>query len=140
MSEFATPPPPPPPWSGPPLAEYDKRLIAGLIDYAAPYVPYAVFLFVSFSLAMLLWLAGTAWIIYQKVQEGNTGQSLGKQVAGTRLVLEATGQPVGGGLAVGRYFLHILDGICLIGYLFPLFDPKKQTFADKILKTVVVVA
>ncbi|MGH9149097.1 MAG: RDD family protein [Acidimicrobiales bacterium] len=127
--------------SGPPLAEYDKRLIAGAVDYLAPLVPYILFLFAGApALAFLLWLAGLGWIIYQKVQEGSTGQSIGKKVAGTKLVLEATGQPVGAGLAVGRYFLHILDGICLIGYLFPLWDPKKQTFADKILKTVVVMA
>lgn len=28
--------------------------------------------------------------------------------------------------------------ICNIGYLFPLWDPKRQTIADKIMKTVVI--
>jgi hypothetical protein len=56
-------------------------------------------------------------------------------------VLEATGQPVGGGLGIGRYFLHIVDSIpCYIGYLWPLWDAKKQTFADKLVKTLVVKA
>jgi uncharacterized RDD family membrane protein YckC len=29
--------------------------------------------------------------------------------------------------------------ICYIGFLFPLWDSKKQTIADKIVKSVVVV-
>jgi len=32
---------------------------------------------------------------------------------------------------------HIIDGlICNIGYLFPLWDAKRQTIADKIMSTV----
>jgi hypothetical protein len=32
---------------------------------------------------------------------------------------------------------HIIDGaICYIGYLFPLWDAKRQTIADKIMTTV----
>jgi uncharacterized RDD family membrane protein YckC len=51
----------------------------------------------------------------------------------------ATGQPVGVGLAIGRYFVHILDALpCYLGFLWPLWDSKRQTFADKILSTVVV--
>ena len=50
-----------------------------------------------------------------------------------------TGQPIGGAQGIVRYFAHILDSItCLIGYLFPLWDEKRQTFADKVMKTVVL--
>ena len=38
-----------------------------------------------------------------------------------------------------RQLLHIVDSICYIGYLWPLWDRKRQTFADKILKTVVLI-
>ncbi len=38
-----------------------------------------------------------------------------------------------------RAILHILDALpCLIGYLWPLWDSKRQTFADKIMGTVVI--
>jgi hypothetical protein len=48
---------------------------------------------------------------------------------------------VGAGLSIGRYFVHVLDALpCYVGYLWPLVDEKKQTFADKILKTVVIKA
>ena len=44
-------------------------------------------------------------------------------------------------MAFVRNLCHIIDGaICYIGFLFPLWDAKRQTFADKILATVVVEA
>jgi uncharacterized RDD family membrane protein YckC len=152
-----TPPPPPPPpppgggygapmpavggaWAGPPLASWGERVVAGLIDYVAPYVVAVILFQISSILGTLAWLGALGFIIYSKVQEGNTGVSIGKGVAKLRLLSEETGQPIGAGMAVLRWLLHFLDGICLIGYLFPLWDPKKQTFADKILKTVVVKA
>ncbi|GAA1635786.1 RDD family protein [Actinoplanes couchii] len=70
---------------------------------------------------------------------GKTGQTWGKKALNIRLVSENTGQPIGAGNAFVRDLAHILDGIpCYIGYLFPLWDQKKQTFADKICKTLVV--
>jgi uncharacterized RDD family membrane protein YckC len=72
-------------------------------------------------------------------QAGKTGQSWGKKALGIRLVGEQTGQPVGAGLAFGRDIAHFVDAvICYIGFLFPLWDAKKQTLADKIVKTLVV--
>jgi uncharacterized RDD family membrane protein YckC len=70
---------------------------------------------------------------------GKTGQSWGKKALGLRLVSEQTGQPIGGGMAFVRDLAHVVDSItCFIGYLFPLWDAKRQTLADKIVKTVVV--
>jgi uncharacterized RDD family membrane protein YckC len=75
----------------------------------------------------------------QIVRQGRTGQSLGKQWVGTRLLREDNGTPLGGWLTFGRALLHVLDGLpCYIGYLWPLWDAKRQTFADKIVKSVVV--
>jgi uncharacterized RDD family membrane protein YckC len=72
-------------------------------------------------------------------QAGKTGQSWGKKALGIRLVGEQTGQPIGAGLAFGRDIAHFVDGIiCYIGFLFPLWDAKKQTLADKICKTLVI--
>ncbi|MGL5809368.1 MAG: RDD family protein [Nocardioides sp.] len=73
------------------------------------------------------------------LKQGKTGQTVGKGVLGIKLVSEETGQPIGGLMSFVRQIVHILDAIaCLIGYLWPLWDAKRQTFADKILKTVVV--
>lgn len=147
------PPPPPPPGYGAPqtagygaaptaaLAEWPKRAYAALIDFVGPWILVALIYRGSTALGTILWLAALAWGIYNAYLGGQTGQSYGKKIAGTRLLLEATGQPPGGGLGIGRFFLHILDSIpCYIGYLWPLWDAKKQTFADKIVKTLVVTA
>lgn len=125
----------------PPLAHWGLRLGSGLIDILIPLVPYYILVlgigggtgsFVGF----LVLLAGMLGISYM---EGTTGQSPGKKVVGTRLAREADGNSVGFGLAFGRRLLHILDGIpCYLGYFWPIWDDKKQTFADKIVKTVVV--
>jgi uncharacterized RDD family membrane protein YckC len=70
---------------------------------------------------------------------GTTGQSWGKKALGQRLLGEQTGQPIGFGMAFVRDLAHIIDAvICYIGFLFPLWDAKRQTLADKICKTVVV--
>ncbi len=72
------------------------------------------------------------------VRQGRTGQSVGKQVVGIRLLSERTMAPVGGGMAFARDLCHIVDGFLYLGYLWPLWDAKRQTFADKIVSTVVV--
>ncbi len=58
---------------------------------------------------------------------------------GTRLLSEETGQPIGTLNAFLRDLCHIIDAIiCYVGFLFPLWDAKRQTLADKIMKTVVI--
>ena len=96
----------------------------------------------SSAISVLFSLASLGITIYNRwILAGRTGQSWGKQVVGLRLVGEQTGQPIGGLNAFLRDLCHIVDAIiCLIGFLFPLWDAKRQTLADKIMKTVVVTA
>ena len=127
--------------TGPALtyADWPKRALSGLIDFFGPFIVAELIYFGNRGLGILLYLVALAWAIYNAYLGGQTGQSYGKKIAGTRLVSEATGQPIGGGLGIGRYFVHIVDGIpCYLGFLWPLWDAKRQTFADKLLKTAVV--
>jgi uncharacterized RDD family membrane protein YckC len=72
-------------------------------------------------------------------KQGTTGSSIGKGVMKFKVISEKTGQPIGFGLSIVRQLAHIVDGIiCYIGYLFPLWDAKRQTLADKIMTTVCV--
>jgi uncharacterized RDD family membrane protein YckC len=72
---------------------------------------------------------------------GKTGQSWGKKALHLSLISEATGQPIGMGMAFARDLCHIVDSIiCYVGWLFPLWDAKRQTLADKIVRTVVIPA
>ena len=75
-------------------------------------------------------------------RQGSTGQSWGKQVARTRLIDEWTGRPLGAGRAFLRLLALLFDSaVCYLGWLFPIWDrPKRQTFAGKIMHTIVVPA
>ena len=85
-------------------------------------------------------LAAFAYVIWNYgYKQGTTGSSIGKGVMKFKVVSEKTWQPIGFGLSIVRQLAHFVDGIiCYIGYLFPLWDAKRQTLADKIMTTVCV--
>jgi uncharacterized RDD family membrane protein YckC len=125
----------------PPLADWGTRVVGGFIDYFLPSIVVSLFIWrdTPAVIRTVLWLAALAYTAYSKYLEGTTGQGFGKRVAGSRLIQEADGQLVGPGLAIGRWLLHILDALpCYLGFLWPIWDQKRQTFADKIVSTVVI--
>jgi uncharacterized RDD family membrane protein YckC len=87
-------------------------------------------------------LAGLGlWVYNRLIQGGKTGQTWGRKVVGVRVVSVETGQPIGAGMAFVRDLVHWIAGIpCYLGYLWPLWDDKKQTLADKAVKTVSIAA
>jgi uncharacterized RDD family membrane protein YckC len=140
---------PQPPYGAPAVAyaSWIQRVGAFLIDWlcVVPFVILAVALAGTSDngvsvIGLVIYLLGLVLHGYNRwFLAGKTGQSWGKKAVGLRLVSLETGQPVGAGLAFGRDICHFVDGvICYIGYLWPLWDDKKQTLADKIVKTVVV--
>jgi uncharacterized RDD family membrane protein YckC len=91
-------------------------------------------------IAVIAYAAMVAFVIWnQVVRQGRTGWSIGKRAMRIRLVDERTGQPIGAWLNFVRQLAHLLDALpCYLGYLWPLWDSKRQTFADKIMSTVVI--
>ncbi|MDR3664189.1 MAG: RDD family protein [Mycobacterium sp.] len=95
---------------------------------------------------VLIWLAGLVIAVLFTVWnhgylQGISGSSLGKRVLHFQVVDDETGLPIGFGRSVARQLAHLIDAITVfVGYLFPLWDPKRQTFADKIMSTVCVPA
>ena len=70
---------------------------------------------------------------------GTTGQTPGRRVMKITVRREADGGLLGAATGIGRGLLHILDTLpFLLGWFWPLWDSRKQTFADKIVKSVVV--
>ena len=62
--------------------------------------------------------------------------SIGKSVLKFKVVSEKTWQPIGFWLSLVRQIAHYVDQLmCYIGYLFPLWDDKRQTIADKLMST-----
>jgi uncharacterized RDD family membrane protein YckC len=74
------------------------------------------------------------------IRQGRTGYSFGKTLVGIRLVKVSTAQPMGAGLCFVRQLAHYIDSlICYLGWLWPLWDSRNQTIADKIMNTVVII-
>lgn len=95
----------------------------------------------TIAIGVLLYLAAliAGVIYYAKLEGGPSGQTLGKKALGIAVVDETTGWPIGTGRGVGRYFARLLSGLCLgLGYLWMLWDPRKQTWHDKLARSVVV--
>ncbi|HLM65413.1 MAG TPA: RDD family protein [Acidimicrobiales bacterium] len=94
----------------------------------------------TIALTIVLGVAGAiAGIAYFAIMDGKRGATLGKQALGIRVADVTTGQPIGTGRGVGRWFARILSAIpCYLGYLWPLWDQQKQAFHDKIVSSVVV--
>jgi uncharacterized RDD family membrane protein YckC len=135
---------------GQPLADWGSRVVAYLIDYAivlvfviVGFIISAIFGAISTTLGVLLglivYIAAACSGLYFAFLGGATGQSPGKAITGLKIVGEETGQPIGGGMGIVRAIAHFVDAIiCYIGFLFPLWDPKRQTIADKLMHTVVL--
>jgi len=129
-----------------PLAGFGARAISCVIDCVAPVIVLNLLLSLGVVLGSPTWPPVLAAVGYLGLLgfgmwnsgclQGTTGQSLGRRVANTKLVMLETGQPVGFGSAVARQICHCLE--FGIGYLWPLWDGKHQTFADKIVNTVVI--
>lgn len=95
-------------------------------------------------ITLLVLLAAYVFIlavqIRMMIQRGRLGYDFGDAVAGQRLVRDGSLQPLGSGWNVfWRGLVHIVDALpCYAGFFAPLWTSKKQTFADSIMKTVVV--
>lgn len=128
-----------------PSAGFGPRAVSFLIDCIAPLIvlnllPIAAVAggmgspLVIYAVAYLGLLGFGVW--NSGYLQGTTGRSMGRWMTGTKLVSTETGQPVGFGRALTRQVCHVLD--VGIGFLRPLWNGKRQTFADKLVRTVVV--
>lgn len=125
--------------------EWPTRALGALVDYVAPSViVYVLTVILSRSVNPLVgdlvqYLLWAAWWSYLGYLSGTYGITPGRAIAKTKLVSAETGQVIGVGAGIARQAAHLLDLFTFfIGWLFPLWDGHKQTFADKIVKTVVV--
>jgi uncharacterized RDD family membrane protein YckC len=128
-------------------AHWGTRLGAFAVDYLGPVIVVYVVVIILSSISNALGIVGALlylgllgfeiWNLF--IRQGKTGQSIGKGLFGIMLIDEQTGRPPGGGMTFVRYLAKIVDSIiCYVGWLFPLWDAKRQTVSDKIMHTVVV--
>jgi uncharacterized RDD family membrane protein YckC len=132
---------------------YTTRVGASLIDSVLQGFPTGIALIVTISIStnpkysdsaglpLTLGFIASAviWFLNRVVQQGRTGQSLGKKMTGSRVISIQTGELIGFGPNLGReicaYFFNYL---CFINLLWPLWDEKQQTWHDKIVNDIVV--
>ncbi|HUZ27386.1 MAG TPA: RDD family protein [Streptosporangiaceae bacterium] len=126
-----------------PYASWIQRVGAYVVDILPIWILDIIGVSIgNLSVSLLIDLISIVYIGYNRwYMGGTTGQSFGKKALNLRLISEQTGQPIGPLMAFVRDICHLLDTIaCFIGWLFPLWDAKRQTFADKIVGTVVIPA
>jgi len=82
------------------------------------------------------WVVSAALLMI--VMQAYLGVTPGKIVMGIAVVHERDSRPIGLVQTTVRWLLHILDSILLIGYLRPLWNSQRKTFADSIMATVVL--
>jgi uncharacterized RDD family membrane protein YckC len=77
--------------------------------------------------------------IYFWLCEGLLGLTLGKAIAGVRIINE-NGAPCGLGPSLIRNILRIIDGlfVCLVGYFIAIFSRFRQRLGDHLARTFVV--
>ena len=72
------------------------------------------------------------------LRQGRFGSSVGKSLLKIRVLDATTLQPIGFWRSMIRYLTHLVDVVSLgVGFLWPLWDRRRQTFADKLSSTVV---
>ncbi len=86
------------------------------------------------------WVACLGYALWNfGLRQGRSGASIGKSLLRIRVVDATTRGPIGFWRAVIRQLTHAVNVATLgIGYLWPLWDRRGQTFADKLMSTVSV--
>ena len=86
-----------------------------------------------------VWLAGGNWIeiglslVYFTYFHGAKGQTAGDAAMGIRVLDIDTGIPIGYQRAFVRWLMSIVSAVALVlGYLWMLWDPRRQTWHDKV--------
>lgn len=86
--------------------------------------------------AGLATLAVAAILVNRWLLPSITGWSLGRSLFSIRVERVPAGVPAGMGRLILRDLAHLLDTVAvLLGWLWPLWDPRHRTFADLLLHT-----
>ena len=90
-------------------------------------------------LAVGLVLTVAIWVWNRLIRQGRTGYSWGKSIVGIQLVKDETGYPTGAWWSLLRELVHSVNSALFgLGWFWPLWDRKRQTWSDMITRTVVI--
>lgn len=141
-------------YQGDKLATWWQRVKAALIDLLV-LIPGIVLAIVSGQSSTpqsstpqspVLWTPGipigilisvAIWLYNRSYLEGRTGQSWGKKAIGLKLIRISGRGSISPATAFVRELVNCVT-VFVLGFLFPLWTVRRQTLADKAMKTVVI--
>ena len=119
-------------------ADFFTRLVALIIDSVIIGVP-AFILMMILPVMLIYPLMLVASVGYQIYFWTTTGQTFGKMAMGLKVVSAETGNILTPSEAGLRYVGYIVSGLPVyLGFLWAIWDPTHDTWADKIAKTKVI--
>lgn len=125
----------------------DQALLGGVAFLASSTVPIGVPSYVP--LVGAVESSGQPWthnawvvttVVAMLLMQAYLGSTPGKLFVGIAVVREADARPAGLLRTLGRLVAHLFDGILLVGYLRPVWHGKRQTYADTLARTVVLIS
>jgi Mce-associated membrane protein len=126
------------------LAPWHIRLCAWAVDVLPALAVVTTMALVSFSVPArgpwwwacisLLGLAILALLVNRLLLPAVFGWSLGRALCGIAVV-RRDGAAVGAWGLLLRDLAHLLDTVTVVGWLWPLWDPQRRTFADMVMGT-----
>ena len=118
-----------------------RRFGAHLIDAIAINILALPTAFIASPLLSTLALAIVFGVYYTSLEGGARGQTIGKMALGIRVADIDGGGSIGYGRACIRAYGRIVSAtVFCLGYLWMLWDSEKQTWHDKMARSVVVPA
>lgn len=129
------------------LAPFSARVVAFSVDLAVFFFGYAFSTLVVFpgdfvTASMRAWFWIPAWmalfILYQSFFSASGRRSLGKALVGLRVVDGETRKPLSLDLALARSVLYLLSSVFDLGFLWCLFQRRRQCWHDMVVDSVVV--
>jgi uncharacterized RDD family membrane protein YckC len=116
-----------------------RRAGAALLDGLIVNVPIDIIGAGQLNARPHILLSNVIGVAYYAILEGTRGQTLGKMAVGIKVIDADTAGFIGVPRGIGRYFARFLSGIALgLGYLWMLWDPRKQCWHDKLVGSIVV--
>lgn len=123
-----------------PLGGFGARLGAWLLDSVLLWLGGVMLSSVLWTLGdLVLFMVWGGHVVYFAILDAEGRQTVGKRAAGVRVVTASSGEPISIGQGFGRALAKILSGIPFaLGYLWAAWDPKRETWHDKLAGTAVV--
>lgn len=118
-----------------------KKKYASFIDrFAAAFIDCLIIGFAGSFISNTTWFSFVLILAYSTWMEGNYGATVGKMVLKLKVTKENGKKITYSDAFLRRLSSYLSGAVLLLGYFNVIWDEKKQSWHDKIAKTIVVKA